>query len=487
MDLTEKLKQGVEAHHQNRHDAAAQAYIEVLKVDPEHADALHLMSILILNRGHAAAALPLMERAVAARSDAEFYNTLGAIRRRLQQWELAEKAYVESLKIDPNYAAAHGNFGDLLNRIGRPEEGRDHLLKAIELDPDKAPYWINLAMSYGELEDAKRGAETLAKALRLVPGETEARMARAVFLLAQGQCEEGWRLYEWRWAVRPQDLPPLPSWNGESIAGRHLLVHAEQGYGDIIHFARFLPHLETLGARVTAWVPQPLVQLFRDSNIDAEADRQGQERHKFEADYQVSLWSIPRALKFTDLTGGVSNAPYLRPDPKLADFWRVVMGPKKKKLRVGLVWKGNPNYPLDYKRSLTLETLLPLAQFSDDVEFMSFQKDTAEKELDIWPAPLRPLALELGSGFNETAAALTQVDLLISCDTALLHLAGALGLPAWAMLPIAPDWRWGLTESTNIWYPSIRSFRQTVRRDWNTVVAQMVPALKEKLEHSVAP
>jgi hypothetical protein len=325
------------------------------------------------------------------------------------------------------------------------------------------------------------------EALRLQPDQADAHANRGMALLLAGQFEEGWREFEWRWktafmATRARNFA-APLWNGEAIGDRVLLLHAEQGLGDTLQFCRYAP-LITGGARVVLEVQASLVRLLSRLPGVAQIVARGESLPPF--DLHCPLLSLPRAFG-TTLETIPAATPYLAADPAEATLWRKRLA-SLPGLRVGLVWAGGPRTPvpkliaIDMRRSLTLKTLAPLAEVSG-VSFVSLQKSSPAAQAANPPPgmALADFSVELHD-FAATAALIEALDLVISVDTSVVHLAGALGKPVWLLNRFDNCWRWMLKREDSPWYPTLRQFRQPSAGDWSSVIS----AVKDALQHLVA-
>jgi len=366
---------------------------------------------------------------------------------------------------------------------GRPEAARQGLLELLSRDPDhrRALYLLGrLSLEMGWLEEAEKCCRKL---VELVPTEAEYRQNLGFVLLKQGRWEEGLALYEARWEVAGRHLPhPDRLWRGESLAGKSLLVWAEQGLGDTLNFARFLPLLQRSVLSLMVALQPPLVEIFRESFPAIKVfDLAVLETQAF--DFHISFPSLPGRVGCCrdHLTGRV---PYLEVPPGSREKWRrrlPISDVGKDGLRIGMVWAGNPNHANDGYRSLSLERLFPLlAQKKDSFYLLQKEWRPADREFFVNHyetfAQVYDLSAELAS-FADTAAVLERLDLLVSVDTSVPHLAGALGVPTWLLLPYNADWRWLTEGEDTVWYPQMRLFRQPRPGDWQSVLGQVVHEL----------
>lgn len=364
-----------------------------------------------------------------------------------------------------------------LLKAGDPEAAEQLLRPAVDAS---APTLLWRALGLA-LRQQGRLEESLAIQQRVVdalPGDLEARFDLAESLLLTGQFARGWREYRFRYRLsfskQFERKVQQPRWDGRPIPGRTLLIHDEQGFGDTLQFMRLIPQARRQsGARIVLEVvPQLLPLAQRMGGFDQVIVR-GELPPPF--DLHCELMSLPLALKLelADLPAG--PVPYLTPDPARVDHWRQRLAGLPRPL-VALVWAGNPSHANDINRSLPLSALAPLAR--PDIGFVALQKGAAAAQADTPPAGMSLLSLDAEiRDFEDTAAILTVADLLITVDSSPVHLAGALGRPAWVLVPFIPDWRWLTGRDDSPWYPSVRLFRQPARNDWPGALAAMSAAL----------
>jgi hypothetical protein len=326
-----------------------------------------------------------------------------------------------------------------------------------------------------ELSRHREAIASFAQVTALAPDFAAAHWAEALNRLRLGDFEAGWRKYEWRQqtatvglGLRQFDLPP---WIGnEDPAGLRILLHAEQGYGDTLQFCRYAPLLAERGARVILLVQRPLLSLLRGlARVDVRAD--GDALPEF--DRHCPLMSLPFAFR-TRVDNVPAEVPYLRADPARASRWKDLLGPRSRP-RVGLVWSGNVRHEKDRERSLPLRMLAPL--FETGAEFVGLVRDIRERDrADLALFALRPLGEQV-SDFADTAALIDNLDLVITVDTSVAHLAGAMAKPTWILLDSRPDFRWMLDREDSPWYPTARLLRQRAPGDWTGVVERVAAEL----------
>ncbi|MBF0190542.1 MAG: glycosyltransferase family protein, partial [Magnetococcales bacterium] len=381
----------------------------------------------------------------------------------------------------PDSETAWFHLGDLLMDLGEIEEAIDGFTQAARLKPDLVGAWINLGLCQKSRNRPELALACFRMALQARPDHAQAHVNLAMAHLMMEHYPEGWREYEWRFKLDqpsvPYSCPSVPRWQGEPLRDRTLLVLGEQGFGDMIQFIRFAAVLRELGARVLLTVPTPLVTLFQRAPGVARVQNHPDFREPVH--FQIPLLSVPGVLGTTVETIPAA-AGYLTPDPQQAAVWAErLAGPD---LKVGLIWEGKPlhaNDPLR-RRSCTLNDLLPLARVPG-VSLFSLQKSEPDRPLPSIPqgVSIRFMDAHL-TDFAATAAIMSRMDRIVTIDSATAHLAGALGVPVWTLLPRAPDWRWGMNRSTTPWYASMTLFRQSVTDRWNEPVAAMALALESQ-------
>jgi hypothetical protein len=340
---------------------------------------------------------------------------------------------------------------------------------------------INLAAYWQGEGDDQAALSHYDTVLRLDPNAAETHYNRALILLANGQYEAAWPEYEWRMRLPqfPLHARSEPLWQGETLGARSLLVHAEQGLGDTLHFVRYLPLVRPLAGRVVLQAPAVLVPLLRQSGIsDVYADNEPLPN----CDAQVPLLSLPGRLGTTrqDIPACI---PYLAIDLARAEPWSKRLA-NIDGFRIGIAWQGSPTHLSDKRRSVPLDRFAPLAQIPG-VSLISLQKRDGLDQLAKAPFEVHPLPdrWDEEGAFLDTAAIMGCLELVICADTAVAHLAGALGVPVWVALSTRPDWRWLRVGTTTPWYPTMRLFRQTEAGNWFSVMEQMAEEVRQLVNH----
>ncbi|OGW40177.1 MAG: hypothetical protein A2X58_12680 [Nitrospirae bacterium GWC2_56_14] len=433
---------------EGRKDDALHCLSHLVRLDPENAEAWRDLADLYEERREFRNALHCLEKALARLpDDVDLLNSTGLLRHELGDLDGAESAYLRALSLDPGNAVLHNNMGNIYKSRLMMNEAIAWYDRALANDGDNASIIFN----------------------------------RSLAILALGNCDEGWRGFERRFDMTPPVVLPhrdLPEWNGEPLNGRRLLVQSEQVFGDTFMFARFVPTAASCGGPVVFQcqdhgIRKALASLAGD--VEALVVR-GESMPR--PDVQVPLLSLP-GIFGVNLGNIPAPAGYLTADPARVEQWRTVI-PRSRSLNVGLVWGGR-KAPLNSDRSMPLQTLEPLLLLRD-VHYFSLQTGDDACQITDYTGKIDDLN-PLLTDFGETAAAITNLDLVITIDTAVAHLAGALGKPVWVMLKYSPDWRWLLVRDDSPWYASARLFRQASPGNW----APTVSAIKTALENLLTP
>jgi hypothetical protein len=409
-----------------------------------------------------------------APGDAEAMSNLGAVLNATQRHTEAEAVCRGAISVQPNFWAAWGNLGTALHYQQRYDEAVAAYAAALRRNPNDVNACTNLGVALAEQGRTRLALELHDAALALAPGNAAVRCNRALALLAAGDLARGFAEYEWRWQV-PGILPHGargPRWQGEDPAGRTILVHDEGGYGDTLQFVRYVPMLVALGARVVLRVQPPLVRLL--ARLPRLAAVLARETTPPDYDLHCPMLSLPHCFA-TTLENVPARVPYLRIDAAKAAGWRARLAGEG--LRVGVVWAGasRPGMAamraMDARRSLPADALTGLAGIAG-VRLVSLQKEqTPPAGLDM-ADPMPECA-----DFDDTAAVVAGLDLVISVDTAVAHLAGALGRPVWLLSRYDACWRWLHDRRDSPWYPGLRLYRQTAPGEWAPVLRELAADL----------
>ena len=414
---------------------------------------------------------------------AQAFNVRGGILHALKRFDEALVSFDKAIGLKPHDASAFSNRGITLTALGRLEAALASYDRAIALDPTFAEAYNNRGNLLTALKRLDEALASYDKAILLKPDFADAFKNRAQLKLLTGRFEEGWHDYEWRFDAHGfPDKPPAfeaPTWNGEDLSGRHIVVSDEQGMGDTIQFARYLLLLVRKNAEVTFVTEAKLVRLLHSLPEKIRIVRQIRGDTRF--DFQCALMSLPLRFR-TDLSSIPNAVPYLESERSLIAQWRERIGSPG--FKIGIAWQGSPINKTDAGRSIPLEQFVPSARVPG-VRLISLQKHFATGQLAQLPGDVGIQTLnDLDEGpdaFIDTAAVMANLDLIVTCDTSIAHLAGALGRPVWVALKHVPDWRWMLDKEDSPWYPTMRLFRQQTAGDWAPVFASIEQEIRAKM------
>ena len=470
IDFESMLRDAVALHRAGRLGEAEPIYLALLRENPGDFDALHLLGVVRQQQGRHAEAVDLIGQALSLRpDDAAALSNRGLSLRELGRAQEALVSCERAIRLKPDYADAHNNRGLALASLKRPVEALKSFDAALAIAPTHLDALNNLGIAFFDMNRLGEALSAFDRALAISPDHAHARWNRAQVLLLAGDFARGWPEHEWRLASNPvlQRRFDKPLWLGDApIKGKTVLLHAEQGLGDTIQFCRYAPMLAERGARVVLEVQRPLAELMRTLGGAIEVVPRGEPLPAF--DLHCPLLSLPLAFK-TDAATIPAQAPYLRAPAGAVD-WHSRLGTKRP--RIGLVWSGNPGHKRDAARSIPFYALMPLLDL--DATFVSLQKDVRASDATVLKPSGKVIDVaESLTSFAETASLIAALDLVISVDTSVAHLAGALGKPLWLLLPQVPDWRWLMNRDDSPWYTTARLFRQDDKRAWGPVIARV--------------
>ncbi len=465
----------------NKEEAITQ-YRAAIDRDSENAAAHNNLGLVLRDLGQEEAAMNAFRTALAVRPlapDPHFNLAIGLKAR--GDIDGAINHYRRAVEARPSFASAQNNLGVSLTECGEPEAALPHFHAAIASQSNMADAYNNMGNAHYHLGQYDSAGKAFDKSLSIEPENAEVRWNRSLLLLIQGDFKNGWREYEWRWRRKSKQPKSYhqPPWNGGEAPGKTILLHCEQGLGDAIQFVRYASHAAERGARVLIECPPPLVRLFSEDRDVDKAIPSAESLPPF--DYHAPLMSLPAILQTTTQT--IPNTvPYLKPPSSTRlniDLSTLVSQPWKgrPRIRVGIVWAGRPTHRDDRNRSCALAHFKPLSNI-DGVGLFSLQTGPRSADSGKVSWPLSDLSARI-EDFADTAEIVEQLDLVISVDTAVAHLAGALGRPVWLLLPFAPDFRWMLDRDDSPWYPTMRLFRQSHRGDWPNVFSRVAHDLKK--------
>jgi tetratricopeptide (TPR) repeat protein len=515
------LAEAVGHHEADRLGEAERLYREILQVDGRNAEALHLLGLVAQQAGFLEAAAALMRTAIAHRGpgaadrrEAVYRSNLGNVLQMqgsldegvgeyeralvlcpghvpaltnlgvalqsLGRLEEAEVRLRQAAELRPDAAQVLDNLGNVLQALGRHEEALEHHRQALESRPGNAETYGNLGLALQELGQWDAALESYERALALRPENARIELARAQLQLLRGEFSEGLRNYESRKRVHGQRQLAGQEWPGEAL-GTHqtegrILLYAEQGLGDTVQFLRYVPLVTAMGATVILEVQKPIVRLAEQLGCLVVAA--GEPLPEFQ--WHCSLMSLP--LIFHGQSAFPRQTPYLAAPQAAIRKMDSLPWPGNGdagSLQVGLVWAGNPAHVRDRFRSIPFPLLDSLLDV-EGVNFYGLQVGQGSGQLSAQEEPRITGLSGMIEDMSDTAALIEKLDLVITVDTAVAHLAGALGRPVWTLLPFAPDWRWGLDREDSPWYPTMRLFRQRRAQDWSEVLERVIVALREE-------
>ena len=470
---------------QGKLDEAVACHRQALALKSDDAKAHNNLGVALKDQGKLDEAVACYRRALALKPDyAEAHNNLGIALGEERKLDEAIACYRRALALTPDFAEAHHNLGHVLSDQEKLDEAVASYRRALALKPDYAEAHNNLGVALNHQGKLTEARACYRQALARKPDYAEPRWNQCLLTLLSGDFERGWAEYEMRWQAKQhfqrRDFAQ-PLWDGRPLAGRTILLHAEQGLGDTIQFVRYAPHVKHEGGTVLLECPAELVRILQSCAGIDRVLTPGCPLPPF--DVHAPLLSLPRILQ-TTLRTVPAAIPYLHADAALTRSWQQELGGTEQ-FKIGIVWQGNPRFGKPACRSADQKRSIPLAQFEPlarvpNVRLFSLQKGYGTEQL----AGLQSVRgiVELGDrlgDFMDTAAVMMNLDLIISADTSPVHLAGALGRPVWAALPLVPCWRWLLEREDSPWYPTMRLFRQKRFGEWDEVFERMASALRE--------
>ena len=475
---------GVALHEQGKVEEAIACFRKALEIDPNSATAHNNLGRALEEQGKVEEAIACFRAALRCQPDhaLALHNLANALTRQ-DRGEEAVPYYREALRLQPRDAVALSNLANALVLAGRPDEAEACAREAVRLRPDFAIAYHHLAIARSGQGDVAEALALNEQALRLQPDLAGAHNCRALWWLQTGDFERGWAEMEWRWKIgrlHPRSFRE-PTWDGSPLGGRTILIHAEQGLGDALQFIRYARLVKERGGTVVVECPKALVRILASCPGIDRLVAAGSPLPPF--DVQAPLVSLPRLLG-TTLATVPADVPYLFADADLVERWQRELSGYHA-FRVGIAWQGNPKFPGDRTRSIPLRHYAPLARV-EGVRLFSLQKGAGSEQLrepgkDFPVIDLGRVLDEKTGAFMDTAAVMKNLDLVITSDTAVAHLAGALGVPVWVALGVGADWRFLRDREDSPWYPTRRLFRQTRLHDWEPVFERMAAELRRQV------
>ena len=497
-------------------DLALEQYNQALKITPKNADIYYNLGVLFDEQGNFEKAVAAYLKAITFKPDAfNIYNNLGSSYKSLNQAGLAIESFKKALKRKKDYPEAYYNLGimdleqgrlkqavyffkqainyrldyvDALNNLGITYSRLDNLdlaidcfNKCIQFSPSYPEAYFNLGLVYQKRVQFDLEIDCYRQAIKYKPDYVDANWNLALVLLLKGYFEEGWKQYTWRF--KKEEIFALrkyskPLWDGSSLKNKTLFIYHEQGVGDTLQYIRYVKLLSKQGVKIILGCPSNLLRLM--AVIPEINHLTVSEKELPDFDFFIPMMSIPAILK-SDLKTIPNNVPYIYTDKKIDHS----LIQNHELFNIGFVWAGNPKHHNDKNRSVELSFFKPLLAL-EEAQFYSLQVGERSNDLtlDSAYANVIDLSSELND-YEDTASIIQQLDLVITVDTSVAHLAGAMGQPVWLLLPCVPDWRWLMDRTDSPWYPTMRLFRQQTYKDWQPVFTQLRKALKQKLKMSV--
>jgi len=456
---------------------AVTSYDAALRYEPNNVAARKALAKCLKNLGRFADAARHYERVLSAEpGNAEMHNDMGVVLQEQGALVRAIAHYRQATVLKPDFMVGHFNLGVALKKCDQLDEAAAHYARALALEPKFAQAHFNLGIVLAEQGKLAEALTHYRRSLELLPNQPDVHWNEALALLLSGDLRAGFAKYYWRW--HRNGLSPRrfiePAWDGRDLNGQSILLYAEQGFGDTIQFLRYAAMVKARGGHVIVEVQPGLEHLAQTVPGVDEVVPVGGTLPPFTC--HAALLELPRLFD-TTLETIPAMAPYLTVDAARVQAWRTRLN---EGLHVGLVWRGSPTNGNDHRRSMSAATMAKIAAPSG-ITFVNLLHNAREEELDFLAraGSIRNFGAEI-TDWAETAALVASLDLVVTVDTAMSHLAGALGKPVWVMLPFAPDWRWMLRRDDTPWYPTMRLFRQQTPGDWGGVMAAISHALVQQ-------
>jgi Flp pilus assembly protein TadD len=472
---------GVALTHLGSKERALDCYRSALLAEPRHLGACNNLAAELIALDRPSEALACIQHGLAHHpGDLQLVSKLGAAFKDIGRVDDAIDAFRQVVHIQPHDSRSHGNLGLALRQAGRLDEAIRSLEHAVSLDSGLASHHSHLGLALSESGCVDDALASLRRAVELDPTSAEFRENLGLTLLLKGDLAEGWPEYEYRHHLqRVKSRRPAiaaATWRGEPLTNKSILVYAEQGFGDTIQFVRYLPLLAANGAAVTLAVQPELISLLSDLSGSVAIVPAGEAFSGF--DFQCALLSLPSAFG-TTLSSIPADVPYLSADETLVGRWRQRIGDEG--FKIGIAWQGNPSFAADRGRSIPLHEFAPLAAIPG-VRLIALQKGFGAEQVAAVDFGARIEVLDEVRTFADTAAVMMNLDLIVTSDTSVPHLAGALARRLFVALRHVPDWRWLLKGDDCPWYPTARLFRQRTLGDWSDVFARIATEVRAKAE-----
>jgi Flp pilus assembly protein TadD len=478
MNIENAIKSAFSSYQVGRLDESANLCRKILRRKPENSDILNLLGVLNFQKKDYDLAIHYFEKAFSLNpSNAEIQNNLGLAFYQKGQFDDAIPYFKRAVQLNSFYSEAYSNLGSAVFQKDLLEEAVEYYHKALQYNPKNIDACNNLGTSLLMAGQYQESLRFFRRAITLNPDFAPAHFNLSCVLLLLGDFKNGWKEYFWRWGLEEYHLPnwPQPIWDGSGFAGKTLLLHVEQGFGDIIQTVRYLPMVINQGGKVILQCQKELLSLIK--TVEGVEDIVARDEPLPAFDIHCPLLCLPMIFD-TNLDTIPAKIPYIKADDLLVKRWKEKIGDSSS-VKVGLIWQGNPVHRRDRERSIAFEKLAPLAAI-DGISFYSLQKGDGSEQAKNPSSGLKLIDyMNEVHDFSDTAALIENLDLVISVDTSVAHLAGAMGKPVWILIQYSPDWRWMLKREDSPWYPTMRLFRQPSFGDWNPVIKRVADELRE--------
>lgn len=477
------MREGLALAREGRLADAERVFARAAEARPDDGMVCMNLAATLASQGKHEAALPWLLRAVELRpNDAGAHYNRGRSLATLKRFAEAAPVLERALQLAPDAIDVLYELAICNQMLGRDGLAIAQFQRVLEVAPDHATAHAYLSQTLRELGQFDAALQHIARAVELEPNNPQFRHVYGLSLLLEGQWEPGWIYAESRWrtpeyAPAIEALAPMPQWGGSPLSGKRIYIHPEQGMGDMIQFIRYAPLVAERGGHTIVGCRANMMELIAGAQGVGEVFNMTAEIPPF--DCWIPLLSLPRIFKAAPGTIP-ANVPYLRPDPARLERWAQRIG-NDGSFRVGLAWAGNPEHIRDHHRSTTLKQFAPLAGIGG-VKFFSLQKGAGSEQTQSPATGMHVIDLDSElHDLSDTAAAIANLDLVIAVDTAVAHLAGALGKPVWMLVGYSPDWRWLRDRADSPWYPTMELMRQRKLHDWGELLRRVAGKLRTRI------
>ncbi len=481
MNLTKDdyLNYGTALVEQEDFDKAIFVFGKAIEAYPGYAPLYATLGLVYREKKRLEEAEVCLQKAVEiSPDDVIAYNNLGLVLLDLHELQKAEQCFLKAIELDTEYAELHNNLGLVYEERLDLKKAEACYRHAIDLRPNYVDAYYNLGTFFKASAQMPEAEEFLVKAVKLCPTYYTALYVLGIVYLLKARYEDGWKLYEAFRVSEPRIKPgSLPLWQGEDLADSSILLFYEYGFGDTIQFVRYAKMVEKSAAKMTVWVQPPLKKLLEDSYPSIEF-YSGEQLPDKKYDYACSIMSLPIVYDTRSETIP-ADIPYLHASALKVAAWqeKIQVNAQAKKLKVGVVWAGNPRHPGDDKRSIDFSVFKDIFKVKD-VSWFSLQVGNRCADLEnLEQGIVADYSVDL-TDYAESAAFIANLDLVITVDSSVVHLAGGLGKPTWVLLAFVPDWRWELDREDSLWYPNVKPFRQKRIGDWENTIVRVSEELK---------